>query len=323
MRADRLLSILLLLQVHGKMTARDLADELEVSERTIYRDIDALCIAGVPVYSDSGHHGGYSLVENYQTNLTGLTRGELRSLFMLGNLMPLADLGLSKELRAALLKISASSPTTSREDEDRIQQCFYFDPLWWRRTDSRVPHLEVVQEAVWHRLKLNIVYRTFHPLEIKSLVAPYGLVAKAGTWYLVCARKESVHVYRVSDLLDARLSNETFERLPGFDLHRFWDRWQAEYEAQLSDFKATVRVAPNFIPILPRYFGYQVEKTVSQAGPPDSEGWLQLELSFESFEAARDRILGFGSGVEILAPRALQKSVCDYAEQIVNLYKHQ
>jgi predicted DNA-binding transcriptional regulator YafY len=304
------------------MTARDLADELEVSERTIYRDIDALCVAGVPVYSDSGHHGGYALLENYQTNLTGLTKDELRALFMLGNLLPLADLGLSKELRSALLKISASSPQSSREDDELIQQCFYFDPLWWQQTDSRVPHLEVVQEAVWNRIKLNIVYRTFHPLEIRSMVAPYGLVAKAGTWHLVAARKESIHVYRVSDLLDARLSNETFDRPPNFDLHRFWDHWREDYEAQLSDFKATVRVAPSFIPILPRYFGYQIEKKISQAGPPDSEGWLKLELAFESFNAARDRILGFGRGVEVLAPQALQKSVCDYAEQIVNLYKH-
>jgi predicted DNA-binding transcriptional regulator YafY len=302
------------------MTARELARELEVSERTIYRDIDALSMAGVPVYGEPGPEGGYALVDRYRTNLTGLTEGEVRALFMLSIPAPLADLGVSQELRAALLKLAAALPATRRRDEERARQRFHLDSTWWRQGEEVAPHLHTVHQAVWQDRKLHVTYRPPFAVEIEQLVAPYGLVAKAGVWYLVCARDERVRVHRVSGLLDARVSDEAFERPAGFDLAAFWERWCAEHEAILSDYTATVRVAPNFIPELPRYFGDPIRTRIAQAGPPDAEGWVRLELSFESFEAARERILGFGRGVEVLEPRALRRSVLDYAEQIVALY---
>ncbi|MBN1483660.1 MAG: WYL domain-containing protein [Chloroflexia bacterium] len=322
MRADRLLSILLLLQARGRMTARELAEELEVSERTIYRDIDALSIAGVPVYGEPGPEGGYALLDSYRTQLTGLTEGEARALFMLSLPAPLEALGVSQELRSALLKLSAALPEARRRDEERARQCFHLDSTWWRQGQERVPHLRTVHQAVWQDRQIHIVYRPPFAVEIERLVAPYGLVAKAGVWYLVCARNERLHVHRVSNLLDVRLAEESFERPAGFDLASFWEAWCAEYERFLSDFRATVRVAPDFVPELARYFGHHVQSQVSRAGPPDAEGWIQVELSFESFEAARDRLLGFGRGVEVLEPRALQRSVLDFAEQIVDLYSH-
>jgi predicted DNA-binding transcriptional regulator YafY len=322
MRANRLLSILLLLQARGKMKARELAKELEVSERTIYRDINALSITGVPVYGESGPEGGYALIDSYRTNLTGLTEGEVRALFMLSIPAPLADLGMSQEFRAALLKLSAALPDTRRRDEEKVRQCFHLDSTWWRQGVERVPHLQTAHQAVWQNRKLHVVYRPPFAIEIERLFAPYGLVAKAGVWYLVCARNDAIHVHRVSDLLDVRLSDETFERPASFDLAGFWEEWCTEYETFLSDFTATVRVAQNFIPELPRHFGNHIHSKIAQAGPPDAEGWIRLELSFESFEAARDRILSFGRGVEVLEPRALHRSVLDYAEQIVALYIH-
>jgi predicted DNA-binding transcriptional regulator YafY len=322
MRANRLLSILLLLQARGKMKARELAKELEVSERTIYRDINALSITGVPVYGESGPEGGYALIDSYRTNLTGLTEGEVRALFMLSIPAPLADLGMSQEFRAALLKLSAALPDTRRRDEEKVRQCFHLDSTWWRQGVERVPHLQTAHQAVWQNRKLHVVYRPPFAIEIERLFAPYGLVAKAGVWYLVCARNDAIHVHRVSDLLDVRLSDETFERPASFDLAAFWEEWCTEYETFLSDFTATVRVAQNFIPELPRHFGNHIHSKIAQAGPPDAEGWIRMELSFESFEAARDRILSFGRGVEVLEPRALHRSVLDYAEQIVALYIH-
>lgn len=322
MRADRLLAILLLLQARGKMTAGELAQELEVSERTIYRDINALSIAGVPVYGESGPEGGYALVDRYRTNLTGLTEGEVRALFMLSIPAPLADLGVSQELRTALLKLSAALPEARRCDEERARQRFHLDSAWWRQGEERMPHLQTVHQAVWQDRKLHIVYRPPFAIEIERLVAPYGLVAKAGVWYLVYARNDAIRVHRVSDLLDVSISAESFKRPAGFDLAAFWGEWCAEYEAFLSDFTATVRVAPPFIPELPRYFGNHIHTKIAQAGPPDAAGWIQLELAFESFEAARNRLLGFGRGVEVLEPRALRRSVLDYAEQIVDLYTH-
>ena len=320
MRADRLLSLLLLLQARGQMTAGELAKELEVSERTIYRDINALSIAGVPVYGMSGPEGGYALLDNYRTHLTGLTEGEVRALSMISIPAPLVDLGVSQDLRSALLKLSASLPTTHRRNEDKVRQCFLLDSTWWQHHTEQSPHLQVIQQAVWQNHKLHLVYHPPFATEIKRFVAPYGLVAKAGAWYLVCARNEVINVHRISSLQNVRISEETFQRPENFNLAAFWEKWCTDYEKFLNDFTATVRVAPDFISELPRYFSTAIHTQIAQAEPADEEGWIRLELSFNSFEAARDRILGFGRGVEVLEPIALKYSVLDYAEQIASLY---
>jgi len=311
----------MLLQAHGKMTASRLARELEVSERTIYRDMDALSIAGIPVYSDAGPQGGYALVDDYRTNLTGLTEGEARALFMLSIPAPLTDLGVGQELRAALLKLSASLPNIHRRDEDKVRQRFYLDSTWWRQAGEHVPHLRVIQQAVWENCKLQIVYQPLFADKIERLVDPLGLVAKAGIWHLVYTRKSKLYVHRVSDLLDVHIFEETFERPVDFDLSVFWEKWCAEYESYLVDFTVTVRVAPSFLPVLSRYFGSDIRVRIAQAKSTEAGGWIVLELAFESFEAARDRIMGFGRGVEVLEPPALRRSVLDFAEQIVALYK--
>lgn len=320
MRADRLLTLLLLLQIHGKMTAEELARELEVSERTIYRDIDSLCFAGVPVYSESGHGGGFALIENYRTQLTGLNKDELHALFMLGSLTPLADLGLSKKLQSALLKINASLSQNNTNYEEKMHQCFYYDSTRWYPTEDSIPHLLVVQEAVWGNRKLRLVYRPQYSIEITQDVSPYGLVAKAGVWYLVCAKGDAIHVHRVSDLISAQILEEVFDRPEGFDLVSFWKTWCSDYEVILSHFIVTVNVAPAMLPELQKYFGNSIYDQINNTGNRDSKGWIRLKLSFYSFEAARERILGLGGAVEVLEPRALRQSVIDYAEQINALY---
>ncbi|MCP5098059.1 MAG: WYL domain-containing protein [Chloroflexi bacterium] len=321
MRADRLLSLLLLLQTRGQMTAQTLAKELEVSERTIYRDIDALSCAGVPVYGEPGPEGGYALIDSFRTNLTGLTEGEVRALFMLTVPAPLADLGVSQELRTALLKLSAALPQARRHDESWIRQRFHLDATWWQQSDAPFPHLQTIHTAVLQDRKLHIVYETAVAVKLDRIVSPYGLVAKAGIWYLVSATADAIRVHRVSDLLDVCLSDEPFTRQKEFDLAAFWRNWCAAFETHLSDFAVTVRVAPSFVPILPKYFGSAVRAKIANA-TPDTDGWIKLELTFKSFEAARERLLGFGRGVEVLEPRALQRSILDYAEQIVALYTH-
>jgi len=313
---------MLILQARGRITAQDLARELEVSERTIYRDIDALSMAGVPVYGIAGPEGGYALTDNYRTQLTGLTEGEVRALFMLGSLAPLSDLGVSQELRAALRKLSAALPDIRLADQDKVRQFFYIDSSWWKQGRTQVPHLQVIQQAIWMVCKLYITYRIFHTGEIFRLVAPYGLVVKAGDWYLVYARENNVIIVRrVSELLEVRLSEEPFERPADFDLITFWEGWSSRHEHSMTDFKVTVRVTHNFIPILSYYFGSTIEEQVSQGESVDGNAWVQLELAFESFEAARARILSFGNGVEVVTPEALRLSVKDYAEQIAGVYK--
>ena len=169
-------------------------------------------------------------------------------------------------------------------------------------------------------LKIQIIYQPLAGLQMERLVAPYGLVAKAGVWFLVCARNGRVDAYRVSDLLDVRPTGEPFERPSDFDLVAFWEAWCARREHLLSSYTATVRVAPGALPILPRFFGHQIHEQIAQAGPPDQEGWITLDLSFESFHVALHTLLGFGRAVEVLAPRPLRVSILDFAQQIVGVY---
>ena len=321
MRADRLLSLLLLLQARGRMTAPKLARELEVSERTIYRDIDALSAAGVPVYGEPGPGGGYALLDSYRTNLTGLTEREVRALFMLSIPQPLADLGVGRELGAALRKLAAALPSARREDEQHVRQRFFLDSTGWDQVQEAAPHLATVHQAVWGDRRLHLAYR-INPLavHVAQTVDPYGLVAKAGDWHLVYGVNGTLRVQRVAALLDARLAEESFERPAGFDLAAFWREWYAARDVSRARYAVTVRVAPSFVPELPVYFGDPVREQIAQAGPPDAEGRLTLRLTFESLEAARERILGFGRGVEVLKPWALRRGIQDYAEQIVGLY---
>jgi len=319
MRADRLLSLLMLLQTRGRLTARRLAEELEVSERTIYRDIDALSTAGVPVFAERGPGGGCSLLESYRTNLTGLTTPEVQALFMLSIPAPLAQLGVGQELKAALLKLSAALPAAQRQKEEGSRQRIYLDSSWWFQAEEAVPFLPVIQQALWSNRKLEMKYRLQFGAEVERVIAPLGLIAKTNIWYLAAQRDELLRVYRVSHVLEARLLEEVFERPPDFDLVAFWKVWATNYEDR-PEYIVTARIAPHLAPELPRYFGEGIRLALAEAGTPDEHGWLTLCLPFESFEAARDRILGLGRAVEVLEPEALRLSVIDFAQQIVTFY---
>ena len=322
MRADRLLSLLMLLQNRGRMTAQNLALQLEVSERTIYRDVEALSFIGVPVYCERGPGGGIDLLEDYRTNLTGLTKDEVRALFMLSIPAPLAELGVGQELQAALLKLSAALPEARRGDELQVRQRIHIDSVWWDHPEESVPFLHTVQQAVWEdrMVHLTLTLHWVPEVGIERLVAPYGLVAKAGVWYLVWEGEGRLGAYRLSELADVSLSDQTFQRPRDFNLAEFWSEWCAEEKDRRSIFPVTVRIAPNFIPHLPNLFGNRIRAAIANAAPPDDEGWITLTLPFSSLGAARSRLLGFGRAVEILEPLALRLSVQDYAEQITSLY---
>src|SRR5512147_1801731 len=203
MRADRLLSLLMLLQARGRMTAQELAQELEVSERTIYRDINALSASGVPIYAESGPGGGCALLDSYRTNLTGLTADEARALFMLSIPAPLDQLGVTQELKTALLKLSAALPEARRHDEARIRQRIHLDSLGWFQEAGAEPHLQTLYRAVWEDRKVAVTLRlefgAFLQTQIEQVIAPYGLVAKAGVWHIVAAVDDRLRVYRAAD----------------------------------------------------------------------------------------------------------------------------
>jgi predicted DNA-binding transcriptional regulator YafY len=331
MRADRLLSILMLLQARGRMTAGALAGELEVSERTIYRDLDALSAAGVPVYAERGPGGGCALLDSYRTTLTGLTQEEVRALFMLSIPAPLAELGVDHELKMALLKLSAALPATRRGDEERARQRIHLDSSGWFESREPVPHLQTLQRAVWEDRKLHLTYRLRFEARAEWLVAPYGLVAKANVWHLVCAREGHLRVYRASQVLEAAIAEESFERPADFDLAAFWRAWCAEVEKKRSYYPVVVRVAPELVPWLPSYFEQPVREEIARSArvlaqgvaddSSDTEGWLRVTLPFESLHEARERLLGFGGAVDIVAPVALRESVVDFARQVVARYE--
>ncbi len=311
----------MLLQNHGKLPAWKLAAELEVSVRTIYRDVEALSAAGVPVYAERGPGGGVALVDSYRTNLTGLNADEARALFMLNIPAPLTDLGVGRELKAALLKLTAALPSGSRQDEGWVRGRIHLDSSWWFQ-DEPAPQLQKLYQAVLQDRKLAITYRHEHFSAVTEReVEPYGLAAKARVWYLVAARQGWPRVYRVGRVLQATLLEERFERPAGFDLPAFWERWCQEFERGRSDYPVRVRVSPALTPLLPLYFGDSLREQLTQTGPPDERGWLPLTLNFESLETARDRLLAFGRALEVLEPEPLRLSLIDVAEQVVEFYR--
>ncbi len=320
MRADRLLSLLMLLQVRGKLSARELAEELEVSPRTIYRDVDALCAAGVPIYSETGREGSFALLDSYRTSLTGLTEGELRALFTLSIPAPLADLGLSGDLKAALLKLSASLPATRRHDEERVRQRVHLDFTGWELETEPLPYLKDLHSAVWEDRRVILKYRPPFGVEVELAAEPYGLVAKAGEWYLIFASRGRIRARRVAQFTEVRLMGEHFERPEGFDLADFWQMWCARRVQNRFNFRTRVRVAPELIPHLPWYFGSSIRRQVARAGPPDAEGWIEIDLTFDFPETARSRLLPLGGAIEVLEPEALRRSLHDFAERVVRLY---
>ncbi len=321
MRADRLLSILMLLQARGRMTAQKLADELEVSERTIYRDIDALSIAGIPVYAERGPGGGCALLDSYRTNLTGLNEDEVRALFMLSVPAPLAELGVSQELKAAMLKLSAALPDSRRLDQERARQRIHLDWAAWFQPDDPLPHLHTIREALWADRALRVTFSLPFDTHVERIIEPYGLVAKASAWYLVYAREGHARVIRVSRIIEAQIIDNEFVRPPDFDLAAFWEGWRAASEQNRPYYPVMARVSPALVAWLPHIFGERIRDRIAEAGPPDEAGWITLCLPFETFEAARERMLSFGRAAEVLEPLALRQSVRDFAAQIVAFYE--
>jgi predicted DNA-binding transcriptional regulator YafY len=321
MRADRLLSIMMLLQTRGHITAKELAERLEVSERTIYRDLEALSMAGVPVYTQRGPGGGCVLAEGYRTGLTGLTETEVRTLFMSGSPGPLADLGLGKALEAGLLKLLAALPQAHRSNIERARQRIHLDAAAWSYSEETLPYLHAILEAIWQDMKLRLVYRKGDGEMSERIIEPLGLVAKAMIWYLVGATPSGeLRTFRVSRIQDAEPTGEYFERPESFDLASYWVEACRQFESSWLRYRATLRFSPEIIAELPFIFGESITALIDLADAPDADGWITLTLSFESFEAARTRVLGLGTAVEVLSPPELRQSVIQFATGIAAFY---
>jgi predicted DNA-binding transcriptional regulator YafY len=311
----------MVLQIKGHATAQELATRLEVSERTIYRDIEALSTAGIPVYAERGPGGGCMLADGYRTSLTGLTGPEVRMLFMPGVTGPLVDLGASKELEAVLLKLLAALPSAHRRDVERTRQRLHMDAVGWYHSNESVPFLQLLRDAVWHDRKLFLNYRKSNGEIIERIVDPLALVAKAGIWYMVALSHGDLRVFRVSRVRGAVMRDEPCQRPEGFDVESFWTQWSADFQTKWPTYPVCVRISPAFVPILPQIMGESVHTLIEEADSPDVEGWITLMLTFDSFESARSSILGFGTMVEVLEPQELRQSIIHFATGIAQFYK--
>src|SRR5215212_9732508 len=222
MRADRLLSILLLLQTHRRMTAGALAQRLEVSRRTVHRDMEALSMAGVPVYAERGAGGGWVLPDSFRTDLTGLTESEIQALFVSMPTRLLADLGLAQASDAALVKLLAALPSVARRDAEQVRQRIHVDGAGWHQSAETVPALATLQEAVWIDRRVRLNYRRGDGSAVERVVDPLGLVAKGRLWYLVAGVDGEPRTYRISRVEAAEILDEPASRTPDFDLATFW-----------------------------------------------------------------------------------------------------
>jgi predicted DNA-binding transcriptional regulator YafY len=315
-RADRLLSILLLLDTHRHLTAGDLARRLEVSERTIYRDIDALSAAGVPVYAQRGGHGGCCLPEGYRTRLTGLTAAEAQVLSLPGPTQVLADLGLREAVDAAQMKLIRALPDGVRRTAAAAHERVLVEAAGWDPPRESVPHLETLRSAVWLERQLEVVYCRSDGTTVERRVDPLGLVAKGSVWYLVAAVAGEVRVYRVGRLIDVRVLDHSITRPPGFDLAAFWRQTSTAFRANIPRITVMVRVAP---PALAAVRGAR-RVGIDREEPPAQDGWVELSLRFDSAEEARAFVLGCGPVIEVLKPLALRDEVARLATKIAELY---
>ncbi len=323
MRADRLLSILLLLQVHRRVTARDLAKRLEVSERTVLRDMDALSAAGVPVMAERGAGGGWSLVEGYQTKLTGLSAVEIQSLFLARPPRLMADLGLKLEADAAMIKLQASLPASSRQHADFARQRILVDSRGWRDPAESVACLPVLLDALWRERQVRFVYDRVLGEPGERIAHPLGLVAKGSTWYLV-ARAEPVadnpHTYRVSRMREAAILDQPASALAGFDLTAYWEHSAAEFRDKLPRYYATFRANPAVMRWV-RYRGWRLEEETADATSESDGQSVRVRLRFDSEEEALQFALSFGAQIEALEPPDLRVKVLSGAQAIMERYR--
>ncbi|MFF0311278.1 helix-turn-helix transcriptional regulator [Streptosporangium sp. NPDC004379] len=314
MRAARLMSLLLLLQARGGMTAAELARELEVSERTVHRDVLALAEAGVPVYADRGRGGGYRLLEGYRTRLTGLDRAEAEALFLSGVPRALRDMGLGEVAASARLKAAAALSPGARDAPASASQRFHLDAPGWFAGNSPPPEaLAPLARAVWGDHPVTGLYRGEH-----RTLEPYGLVLKAGVWYLAT---RSV-IYRVDRFSGVEAhTDRRFERDRGFDLAAFWEERAAEFARSLLRTRVTVRLSALGHRRLQIFADpAALDEALASATGPDGQGWVTVSLPVESVEVAYGQLLRFGPEAEVLDPPELRALLAGAAARMNALY---
>ncbi len=314
MRASRLLSILILLQLRVRVTADALASEFEVSARTIYRDIDALSAAGIPVFGDRGPGGGFQLLDGYRTRLTGLARDEAEAMLLIGLPGPAAALGLGAAAGRAKGKLLAALTPEGSAGADLISGRFHLDPVDWYRSADPVTFLPTLTRTVLDQLPIAMNYDSWTGLRDR-LVDPLGLVLKGGSWYLVARIDGGMRTYKVSNIKSLVVQDTKFERPDGFDLARHWAAELTRFEAELRHETAVILATAVGLKRLSVLGAYAVD-AVAKAVPADAQGWSKLTLPFETVEQAALALLGIGPEIRVVEPDALRQRMHQLAGEI-------
>ncbi|MDP3228020.1 MAG: WYL domain-containing protein [Acidovorax sp.] len=335
MRASRLLSLQMLLETQGRMSATALADALEISVRTLYRDVDQLSAAGVPIYAERGRNGGFALLQGWKTTLTGLTPSEAQAVFLSGLPGPAHDLGLGGDVEGARLKLLASLPASWREDAQRVSARLHLDPVDWYRESDPTPHLATVAAAVWAGQQITMRYESWADT-VERTVSPLGLVLKAGVWYLVAApapvpastkggsvattTERGPRTYRVSNILAASMLTTAVRRPATFDLPGYWAQSIQRFEASLYTAKATVLATPAGLKGL-RMLSSAVARAVAAAAPTRrKDGRVAVHMPIESVEHACGQLMRLSPQVEVLQPAALRRALVARVQATMRLY---
>jgi predicted DNA-binding transcriptional regulator YafY len=319
MRASRLLTIMMLLQARGRLSAETLAEELEVSVRTVYRDVDQLSASGVPIYAETGRNGGFELLDGWRTRLTGLTAAEAQALFLSGLPGPAAQLGLGNAMATAELKLLAALPADWQHEATRISARFHLDPQGWFQPADQEEHLKTIAEAVWAEKRLAVRYESWKATADRVL-EPLGLVLKGGTWYMVAMRDGMVRTYRLANIRALSVTGESFRRPDNFDLPRFWAEAMVRFAQDIYVGEAEVRASALGVARL-KEMGPVVRLAIeAREWPADADGWTRLIIPTEDLAFSVRELSKIGPELEVLSPAELRAGVADIARRMAELY---
>jgi predicted DNA-binding transcriptional regulator YafY len=314
MRADRLLAIMLSLQIEGKMTSQKLADKLEVSRRTILRDIDALSAAGVPVYAEGGHGGGIVLDEQYRTTLTAMQDKEISTLFIGSNAQLLNQIGMGDAAESTILKLRAVLPTVHQPSVEHFRQRILIDPMWWWHDTQAMPWWDQLQQAVYEDRCIQAVYERYNGEVVERILEPYSLVAKSSIWYVIANHAGELHTYRVLRFREIILLDTVFQRREDFDLPSHWQVQMQQFGELISDYTFTLKMDPeqmNFIKTI-------VPGRYQQLDQPEAHDWITIQFHLESADLARMLVFGLGEHAIVLEPQELKETVLHTAQAMLN-----
>lgn len=304
----------MILQARKHRTADQLAEELEVSVRTIHRDVDELSAAGVPIYAERGRQGGFRLLDGYQTRLTGLDNHEASALMLSGIGTALDDLGLKDALSQTERKLMAALPEPTRAKAALVAGRFHLDPLGWYRQKDVTPFVTQIAKAVWADQKISINYNGWKG-PVERVLDPIAIVLKAGVWYLI-GRAETIRVYRIANATSLNLRSETFNRPAAFDVSEFWANWTKEFEARIRPNRARLRITPRGMRLLTNMGRTPIETTPAADQPSLSD----VELAVEDETSAVREILSLGAEAEVIKPAALRRAVQSEVLKLVKTY---